>query len=179
MAFAAEPLPAKWHPGHYIYVDHGGLTPELLSLPHFQGLQKAVTWRTLEPERNRYDFSSLRADLAVAKKYHRQLVVQLTFKSFSKGVRNVPDYLRGEEFGGGVYRTLKGGFNPVLWNQRVAERFEALIAALGREFDRDPNLEAVNLPETAPNARLDVEPQAGVETYTEEVYVECLERFML
>ena len=103
---------SKWHPGHYIYVENLALTPELLSLPHFRGVQKNYNWRTLEPQEGRFDFSTLRADLALAKKHGRQLVVQLTYKSFARGVRNVPDYLEGTKFGGGVYATIMGSYNP-------------------------------------------------------------------
>jgi hypothetical protein len=168
----------KWHPGHYVFVNNAQLTPEALTLPHFRGVQKVYTWREFEPEQGRYDFSSLRADLALAKKHQRQLVVQFTHKSFAKGARSVPDYLTGPEYGGGVYATVKGALNPVLWNRKVAERLDAVIIELGREFDRDPTLEAVNLPESAPNATLDKTPQAGVETYTEAVYFEALKRQM-
>jgi hypothetical protein len=174
---AAEPPPVKWHPGHYIFVN-GALTEEVLTLSHFRGVQKGYTWREFEPEEGRYDFSTLRTDLALARKHGRQLVAQLTYKSFVKGERQVPDYIKGPEFGGGVYVTFKGGLYPVIWNHQVGERFEALIAALGREFDRDPNLEAVNLPETAPGAYLDRSPQAGVETYSDEIYLEALKRHM-
>jgi hypothetical protein len=177
-AFCAAAAEVKWHPGHYVYVGGASLTPEVLSLPHFRGVQKAYSWRGFEPEKGRYDFSELRADLALARKHGRQLVMQLTHKSFAQGQRNVPDYLTGAEYGGGVYLTVKGAYNPVLWNENVAARFDALVRALGREFDRDPNLEAVNLPETAPNAYLDKSPQAGVEAYTEEIYCAALKRFM-
>jgi len=105
----------------------------VLTLPHFRGVQKVYTWRDFEPEMGRYDFSALRADLALVKKHGRQLVVQFSFKSFTKGVRNVPDYLTGEEYGGGVYVTVKGSLNPVIWNRNVAARFDAVLAALGRE----------------------------------------------
>ncbi|MBL9186618.1 MAG: hypothetical protein JNK23_03985 [Opitutaceae bacterium] len=175
---AAVSPEVKWHPGHYVFVAGAKLTTEVLTLPHFRGVQKIYTWRQFEPEKGRYDFSALKADLALAKQHHRQLVVQFTHKSFAKGVRSVPDYLTGPEYGGGVYVTVKGAFNPVLWNHKVAERLDAVIVALGREFDRDPNLEAVNLPETAPNAYLDKTPQAGVEAYTEQIYFEAIKRQM-
>lgn len=174
---AVSPI-VKWHPGHYVFVAGSKLTTEVLTLPHFRGVQKIYTWRQFEPEKGRYDFSELRADLALARKHRRQLVMQFTHKSFSKGQRSVPDYLTGPEYGGGVYVTVKGALNPVLWNRNVAERLDAVIIALGREFDRDPELEAVNLPESAPNAYLDKTPQAGIETYTEEVYFEALKRQM-
>lgn len=176
-AAAAEEV--KWHPGHYVFVGGDKLSPEVLTLPHFRGVQKIFTWRQLEPAEGRYDFSALRADLDLARKHDRQLVVQLTHKSFTRGARSVPDYIQGPAFGGGVYVTVKGALNPVLWNNNVHTRFEALVVALGREFDRHPNLEAVNLPETAPNAYLDKTPQEGVETYTDEIYFETLKRLML
>lgn len=175
---AASTAAPKWHPGHYVFIAGKKLTPEVLELPHFRGVQKIYSWRQFEPEKGRYDFSELRADLALARQHQRQLVVQFTHKSFAQGQRSVPDYLTGPEYGGGVYVTVKGALNPVLWNRKVAERLDAVIVALGREFDRDPNLEAVNLPESAPNASLDKNPQAGVETYTEEVYFEALKRQM-
>lgn len=171
-AFAAAEV--KWHPGHYVYVGGDKIPENVVALPHFRGVQKAYTWRQFETAPGRYDFSALRADLDLVRKHGRQLVMQLTYKAFAKGERNVPDYIAGPEYGGGVYITIKGGLNPVLWNKQVGDRFDALLAELGREFDRDPNLEAVNLPESAPNANLDRTPQRGVETYTDEVYLEAL-----
>lgn len=170
---SAAPGDAKWHPGHYAYVGGGKLTPEVLALPHFQGVQKAFTWRDLEPARDRYDFSSLKRDLELVRRHGKQLVVQLTFKSFIAGERSVPDYLKGPDFGGGVYHARVGGFNPVLWNKAVNARFLALMTALGREFDRDPNLEAVNLPETAPSLAV-TGPGEGVDPYDEQKYFEAL-----
>lgn len=177
----AEPVPqnVKWHPGHYIYIVSAKLTPEVLQLPHFRGVQRAFSWRTLEPKEGHYDFSSLREALALAREYDRQLIVQLTYKSFEKDARGIPDYITGPGYGGGVYRTVKGALNPVIWNKQVNARFTALIAALGQEFDRDPNLEAVNLPETAPSANLIANPQPGVDPYTEAIYFEALKEHMV
>lgn len=174
---AATPKP-KWHPGHYVYIAHDALTPEVLKLPHFRGVQKIYTWREFEPKEGHYDFSTLRNDLALARKYGRQLVMQFTHKAFARGSRSIPDYIAGPEYGGGVYVTVKGAFNPVLWNDNVQDRLDAVIKALGKEFDRDPNLEAVNLPESAPNAYLDKSPQVGVQTYTEDIYLESLKHIM-
>lgn len=175
---AAEPPPVKWHPGHYVLLGRESGLREALTLPHFRGVQKMYFWRKFEPAYGRYDFSALRTDLDLVREHGRQLVMQLTYKSFTKGERSVPDYLAGESYGGGVYVTVKGALNPVIWNARVAARFDALVQALGREFDRDPNLEAVNLPETAPSARLDRSPQAGVEPYTEQGYFGALKQGM-
>lgn len=175
---AAGSSDVKWHPGHYIFIGPSKPTAEMLTLPHFRGVQRVYTWRDFEPEFGRYDFSTLKADLALVRKHGRQLVVQFSFKSFSAGARNVPDYLTGKEYGGGVYVTLKGSLNPVIWNRNVAARFDAVLAALGREFDRDPNLEAVNLPETATSANFQKFPQPEIEPYTEQGYFAALKQQM-
>ena len=55
---------------------------------------------------------------------------------------------------------------------------EALLTALGREFDREPGVEAAVLPETSPSAQLEKFPQAGVEPYTTARYVAALKQHM-
>ncbi len=172
----AAPAP-KWHPGHYVYVGQGDIRPEHL-LQHFRGVQKGYTWSDLETAPGQYDFSRIRADLALLKKHGKQLVIQIQYKAFGKDQRCVPAYLQGPEYGGGVYRASSGSFDPVLWNAKVGARMDALFAALGREFDREPALEAAVLPETAPSAALDKYPQAGVESYTIPIYVEALKQRM-
>src|SRR5258706_14402482 len=62
---AATPSAAavKWHPGHYAIVQFGEIDERHL-YQSFRGVQKTYSWRTLEPEKGRYDFSAIRTDLA-------------------------------------------------------------------------------------------------------------------
>lgn len=176
---APAPPAGKWHPGHYIFVGQGEITAALLRLPHFRGFQRTYHWAQLEPERGRYDFASIRQDLARLRPHGKQLVLQIQYKAFGKEQNCTPAYIRGPEFGGGVYRANSGSWDPVLWNDRVGARMEALFTALGQEFDAHPGLEAAVLPETAPSAQLDKNPQPGVEPYTTARYVAALQRHML
>jgi len=103
--------------------------------------------------------------------------VQFSYKKFFVKGRSVPDYLTGDEYGGGVY----GESDLVIWNSNVIARFEAMLAAFGKEFDHDPNLEAVNLPETALGppgqlAKLAESPPKGIEPYNEKAYLAALKR---
>jgi hypothetical protein len=168
----------KWHPGHYVFIGHGAIGDGHLA-EHFRGVQRCYAWNRLEPGRGRYDFEAVRADLDRLRKLGRHLVLQLQYKAFGKDARCTPSYLEGPDFGGGVYRASSGSFNPVIWNAAVGDRMEALLAALGREFDRDAALEAVVLPETAPSANLAKAPQAGVDRYTPDGYAAALERLIL
>lgn len=169
---------AKWHPGHYIFVGHGEIRDELIQLPQFRGVQRCYSWARLEPARGQYDFAIIHADLARLRAAGKQLVLQIQYKAFGKDQRQVPAYLQGAEFGGGVYRASSGSWDPVLWNVRVGERMDALFAALGKEFDRDPGVEAAVLPETSPSAQLEKFPQPGVEPYTTASYVAALQARM-
>lgn len=174
---AAAPGP-KWHPGHYAFVGHAAIGGEHLA-EHLRGVQRCYAWNRLEPSRDRYDFASVRADLDRLRKLGRHLVLQLQYKAFGKEARYAPSYIEGAAFGGGVYRASSGSLNPVIWNAAVGDRMEALLAALGREFDGDAALEAVVLPETAPSAGLAKAPQAGVDRFTSDGYAAALERLML
>jgi hypothetical protein len=117
--------------------------------PGFRGIQKTYRWRDLEPEKDRYDFAAIRADLAFLGKHGKRLVIQVQTKTFGSGQNYCPAYLSGPEYGGGVYRTRWGSFNPILWNEQVNQRLNALYAQLGKELDHEPFLEAVVIPESA------------------------------
>jgi hypothetical protein len=169
---------AKWHPGHYILVGGGPIREELVSIPHFRGFQRMYSWAKLEPEQGRYDFSEIHHDLKLLAPHERQLVLQIQYKAFGRDSRQVPAYLAGPEFGGGVYRANSGSWNPVIWNEKVGQRMEALFQALGRAFDQHPGVEAVVLPETAPSASLEKSPQEGVEAFTMPRYVESLKQHL-
>jgi hypothetical protein len=174
---AATPEP-KWHPGHYIFVGAGEIRDNLIALPHFRGFQRLYSWKQLEPELGRYDFSAIERDLERLQPHGKQLVAQIQYKAFGQDQRLVPTYLTGPEFGGGVYRASSGSWNPVIWNERVGQRMLALFQALGAKFDRHPGLEAVVLPETAPSASLETSPQPGVDAYTLPRYVAALKEHM-
>lgn len=175
----AQPaVPAKWHPGHYILVGSGPIRESLIALPHFRGFQRMYSWAKLEPEKDHYDFSEIRRDLELLAPHNRQLVLQIQYKAFGRDSRLVPAYLAGPDYGGGVYRANSGSWNPVIWNERVGQRMEALFQALGREFDLHPRVEAVVLPETAPSAPLEKSPQEGVEAFTMPRYVAALKQHM-
>lgn len=138
----------KWHPGHYAFVQSSALDERDL-YPGFRGVQKTYTWSSLEPEKDRYDFAAIRADLAFLGQHDQQLVIQVQTKTFGAGQNDCPAYLSAAEYDGGVYRTRWGSFNPIIWNEKVNQRLNALYARLGKELDQEPFLEAVVIPESA------------------------------
>ena len=138
----------KWHPGHYAFVQFSPLDERHL-YPGFRGIQKAYSWRELEPEKDRYDFAAIRADLAFLGQHDRRLVIQVQTKTFGSGQNYCPADVSGPEYEGGVYRTRWGSFNPIIWNEKVNQRLNALYTKLGKELDREPFLEAVVIPESA------------------------------
>ena len=152
----------KWHPGHYITLYPNQKEPnyfysvmiDLRGNPGFKGLQKKYFWNKLEPSYGVYDFSEIQNDLANLARIKKQLVLTLQAESFITSEKLVPDYLLTNEYEGGVYPIDTGkGYNVAYYNRKVQDRLIALIEALGREFDSNPNLEAINFEETSPGRR--------------------------
>lgn len=171
----------KWHPGLYQISTKSGKIKESDIFPEFKGVQVLYSWRDIEPEKGRYDFSSIRTDLNELSKMNKQLVIQLQYKSFGKGESRVPAYLNGPEYGGGVYETTRGAWDPVHWNTNVQNRICALLKALANEFDSHPNLEAVCLPESSPGLPKGFErkPELGIDYNFNKVLPSEFQRFSL
>jgi len=125
----------------------------------FEGAQVVYSWRQLEPEEGKYDFSLVREDLAFLTSKGKRLFVQIQDVTFSESRVNVPRYLlRDARYNGGAdrqYRVEEGdeehaaaaGWVARRWDPAVRERFHKLLDALGREFDG--RVEGVNLAETS------------------------------
>jgi hypothetical protein len=165
-------LPAgtvKWHPGHYLRVDTEASESQLRTLlsppARFRGLQVFFHWRMLEPRRDAYDFSKVRAAIATAERLGTRIVIEVETQAYHQGRSHTPDYITGPEFGGGTYVSPIGATNPVAWNAAVAERIAKLYRALGAAFNRHPLVEAVTTMETSTPTE-SIPPT--VEPYTEQ-----------
>jgi lysophospholipase L1-like esterase len=156
----------KWHPGHYMdsdSIERPGSDPKNLSMSAltsiagtpFRGVLVRYGWTTLEPEKNQYDFSRIRAHRDALAKIGKYLIVQIQDRSFDGDGPPpsyvIPPYLRTDpEFGGGwAPRGESWGTAPKLWLASVMDRQIALQAALAAEFDKDPFIEIVSFEETA------------------------------
>ena len=123
------------------------------------GAQVAYTWRQLEPEKDRYDFSHVREDLKFLASKGKRLFVQIQDVTFSASRTGVPRYLMEDgRYGGGAdkqYRiegddeehAVAAGWAARRWDAAVQERFHKLLFALGEEFDS--RVEGVNFAESS------------------------------
>lgn len=124
-----------------------------------EGAQVAYSWRQLEPEKDKYDFSYIREDLAFLTSKGKRLFVQIQDVTFSESRINVPRYLLQEsQYNGGAdkqYQINDGdeehaavaGWSARRWDPAVQERFHKLLFALGKEFDG--RIEGVNFAESS------------------------------
>lgn len=135
----------KFHPGHYVAVGPFFDLSEIryLDEPALQGVIKRYYWKTLEPEKGVYDFSTIEEDLKYLSAHHKQLIVFLCDRSFwIKGA--MPAYLSDYEI------EYEGeGFCPVRWHPVVLERWGALGKALGEKFDSHPGFEGAAIQESS------------------------------
>ena len=160
-AFAAGPVRESAAPQtvrHYVYfnIQRARIAePWFASSTSFEGAQLKYRWPELEPEKDRYDFSSIRNDLAQLRRSGKRLFIQLQDVSFDASIINAPAYLLSDTaFHGGIAGQYPSdstatpqGYVARRWDPAVRERFQKLLAALGKEFDGQ--IEGINLPETA------------------------------
>ncbi len=140
---------------HYVYFarDRSKLKGHpLLSHPAFAGAQIMYQWAELEPERGKYDFSNILADIKFLKKYNKSLFIQLQDVTFYGDAIAAPDYLRSKEFDGGVIEQVNKsgkseGWAVKRWNPKVRQRFALLLNAMGKALDG--KIAGINLQETA------------------------------
>ena len=160
--FAVTPLVAQYGLQNYVYfnLDRDQIRqPWFADSKLFSGAQLKYRWAELEPEKGKYSFDEIREDLQFLTNKDKRLFIQIQDVSFDPAIINVPKYLLGgEEYNGGAdlqyffsddedNKPVKAGWVSRRWDMSVAERFGALLDALGKEFDG--KIEGVTLPETA------------------------------
>jgi hypothetical protein len=154
----ALPTLAKM-PENFIYISSGelGAASSIMARNDIGGAQIVYTWRSLEPEKNKYNFSQIVKDLDRLKVTNKKLFIQIQDRFFEKGARYVPDYLMNDvKYGGGISpqfdnpgegKPIGSGWVAQQWDPAVRQRYQALLAAIAKRFDGQ--VYGVNLPETA------------------------------
>ncbi len=160
-------VPAWAAPANYLFLDADDASEHraLLARPDIVGGQIIYPWRQLEPQKDRYDFSKLERDLAVAEGLHKKLFIIIGDRTFSLQWRGLPDYLAADPVyqGGIVYQYNYPGaaFDPkqvangqvaMQWIPAVRQRFQKLVRALAERFDG--RIAGIELGETAVDAHL-------------------------
>ena len=161
----AEPVsvPAAKRVHHYVFFgqDREQIkeTKSFLETPAFEGAQVRYTWRQLEPEQDKYDFSMIREDLKFLKSKGKKLWIQFQDVTFSPQRINIPKYLLDDpKYNGGADKQYRSrdkndehaeheGWMARRWDPAVQERMHKLFAALGKEFDG--RVEGINLAESS------------------------------
>ncbi len=154
----------KFHAGHWIVMGRGADTTALMSQsikPGVIGMVKRYTWRDLEPKQGVYSFAGMKADLAWAAANGMHLIFIIEDKTFTME-RPDPSYL--DKY---TPRNRAGGYTIVRWNPTVVQRFNALVKAIGVQFDGNKNFEGVATQETALGLDTPALKQFG---YTPEKY---------
>ncbi|MBV8857267.1 MAG: hypothetical protein JOZ96_01270 [Acidobacteria bacterium] len=149
---------------HYVYFGQDRekiREASFLGTKAMEGAQVTYSWRQLEPEEDKYDFSPVREDLAFLTSKGKRLFIQIQDVTFSPKRINVPRYLLDDpRYNGGANQqfdvkaedkeeahAVGTGWVARRWDPAVQERFHKLLDALGREFDG--RVQGVNLAETS------------------------------
>lgn len=163
---------------HFVYFArdrHRIRNHAFLQNSRFEGAQIMYSWRQLETSKGKYDFSKIRSDIDYLRKRNKRLFIQLQDVTFTAANKPVPNYLMTSGFDGGVvpYRANGKtiGWITKRWNPAVQDRFNALLQALGAEFDGE--IEGINLQETA----IEVTEKLDA-TFSPERYAASIEKNM-
>jgi hypothetical protein len=125
----------------------------------FAGAQIKYTWKSLEREKDVYDFSTIEEDRLFLLSKGKKLFIQIQDVSFSSNIRNVTNYIiEDPQYHGGINSQYEfaddndnnpreAGWVSRRWDRAVAERFHKLIMELGKQFDG--KIIGITLPETA------------------------------
>ncbi|AQX02236.1 hypothetical protein [Elizabethkingia anophelis] len=150
-----------------------------LKVPQFEGAQIMYSWKQLEPEKGKYDFSEIKEDLQYLQSRGKKLFIQLQDTTFDPNFKAVPKYLLTDVYNGGASIMLQDngenigepdGWVAKRWNKKVRKRFALLLNALGKEFDG--KIEGINLQESAIG-------DVNDESFTPESYFKGLKANML
>lgn len=136
----------KYHPGHYTIIVNGvGAQAFMTSAmqPGMVGIVRRYSWRSVEPTQGVYDFSVIKSDLAWAAAHGSQFVVVIQYKTVV-AEKDGPAYLDAFEI-----RNKSGGYTLELWSPQVVTRYNALIQALGAQFDSNSNFEGLGNQESS------------------------------
>src|SRR5687768_5810411 len=171
---------------HYVFfgMDREKLkeAKSFLEVPAFEGAQVTYSWRQLEPEKDKYDFSLIREDLEFLNTRVKKLWIQFQDVTFNPNRINVPKYLLEDpRYGGGAdeqYR-IRGdvesdaaheGWMARRYDPAVQERLQKLFLALGKAFDG--RIQGINLAETS--AGYGRTGKFFPRGYTKEIYREAI-----
>lgn len=161
-ALLATTLPANFAvaaPQNFLFADSARLESlaSVIRRPDIGGVQVVYSWKSLEPTKDRYDFSDIEKDLRYLDGLNRKLFVQLQDRFFQIEHRHVPLYLQTEPpYGGGLAPQADNpgenqpeghGWVTQQWNPAVRERYQRLLGAMAQKFDG--RVFGINLPESA------------------------------
>ncbi|MDC8104106.1 hypothetical protein MTQ00_06085 [Chryseobacterium sp. B21-037] len=144
---------------NYIYTSSGDLhdLEKKIRSKEIGGVQIVYNWKSLEKEKDVYDFSRIENDLNFLSQLDRKLFIQLQDRFFEPEARYVPDYiLKDKEYKGGLVpqydnpgenKPVGNGWVTQQWNPEVQKRFQKLMGALAEKFDG--RIQGINLPETS------------------------------
>jgi hypothetical protein len=162
------------------------------------GYRMFITWGALEPTQGNYDFSTVDAILARLKTAYnkpKRLVIELWL--YGQGaLRNgtgsvIPPYIQQNSVYGaspiaGSYGwwgqnsngASTGQYAPALYYQPVMDRLIAMVQALGKHLDGDPNVEALFVQEDSTIAQSAANLGSVDPHYSDGAWMTQLERLL-
>jgi len=139
-------------PKHYMLLFNMDISKitKIANNPDFEGMQLKLDWKSIEPQKDNFNFTLVDSVLNIAQSYGKKIVFQFQYKTFQGNPPIVPDYLLTDSnYQGGVVYYPDSSSTAKLWITAVTNRLDTVFQAMGNHFGNHPALEGINLPETA------------------------------
>ncbi len=139
-------------PKHYMFVSNMNISKitKIANNPDFEGMQLLLDWKSIETQKDNFNFTVVDSVLNIAQSYGKRIVFQFQYKTFKGNPPIVPDYLLSDSiYQGGIAYSPDSSSTAKLWITAVTNRLDTVFQAMGNHFGNHPALEGINLPETA------------------------------
>ena len=148
------PTSRKFFPGFYaLYGSNNGTPVNISSIAgkdQYVGVVRSYYWNVLETGFGVYDFSRIEDDKAVAAASGRKLGINVRLGRITPASTPVtPQYTWNDSSYGGVVTGAYGNYlgastndiyKPMTWNTKVKSRVNALLDALAKRYNKDPDI---------------------------------------
>lgn len=120
----------------------------LLDKPEVNGLSVILTWRELNPEEEKYDFSRLDSLLSLVQAHNKTLIVRVSTCGADKNAESdTPDWVLKSEVKSVPFKDAQGKDHkmPVFWDSTYLAKWGNFVQDFGKRYDKNPALHSVGI----------------------------------
>jgi len=140
------------------------LINRLLDKPEVNGLSVLLPWRELEPSEDHFDWTKLDNLLSQVKAKNKTLIFRISTCGVDGSVlSDTPEWVFEAGAKSLAYKDENGKEHkmPIFWDTTYLPRWNNFVVALGKKYDKNPNLHSVGITGGGSRGSMQVVPEFG------------------